>query len=71
MPVKGFDSVADLGDAFDTEVFRAVSDDMLFVFDRGKNAWHRYRWTRGKREIRFVDTHQGELPLVTQVYPSI
>lgn len=71
MAIKAFDSVEALGDWFQNEVFRAVSDDTLFVYDKRRNAWFRYRWTRGKREIRFVEEYTDALPIVTQIYPAL
>ncbi len=67
--IKAFDSVEALGRRFDSEVFRDISDGTLFVYDRMHNTWYQYRWTPGHREIRFVEALQGELPIVTQVYP--
>lgn len=71
MHIKGFDSVNALGEYYGGEVFRSVADDMLFVFSARQNIWLRYRWTRGKREVRFVGEHLDELPLVTQIYPQL
>lgn len=67
--IKTFDSVELLGERFESEVFQDVSDDSLFVYRRADNTWYRYRWTSGKREIRFVEETSGELPIVVQVYP--
>ena len=67
--IKTFDSVAMLGQRFESEVFQDISGESLFVYRRADNAWYRYRWTSGKREIRFVEETSGELPLVVQVYP--
>ncbi len=69
MPIKTFDSVAQLGRAFDSEVFRSINDDTLFVYDTREHSWYRYRWTRGQREVKFVEQHAGALPIVTQIYP--
>lgn len=71
MVIKSFDSVKALGDRFGSEVFRDISTDLLFVYDKGHNTWYRYRWTPGKREITFDGEIQGELPLVTQIYPAL
>ncbi len=71
MPVQSFESEEALAQWFDSEVFRAVGEETLFVHDKTQNQWFRYQWTRGNREIKFVGEHQGELPLVTQVYPEI
>ena len=67
--IKTFDSVAMLGDQYESEVFRDISDESLFVYSRVNNAWYRYRWTSGNREVRFVEEIDGELPIVVQVYP--
>ncbi len=67
--IKTFDTVEMLGDTFDSEVFQDVSDESLFVFRKTDNTWYRYRWTSGKREIRFSEEIGGELPIVVQVYP--
>lgn len=69
MVIKTFDSVAMLGQRFDSEVFQDISDESLFVFRRADNTWYRYKWTSGKREIRFVEEIGGELPIVIQIYP--
>jgi hypothetical protein len=69
MPIKTFDSVQALGEWYGGEVFRSISDDTLFVQDRREYRWYRYRWTRGKREVKFVEEHEDALPLVTQIYP--
>ena len=67
--IKTFDSVAQLGETFESEVFQDVTDESLFVYRKSDNYWYRYRWTSGKREIRFVEQINGELPIVVQVYP--
>ncbi len=69
MPIKSFDSLAELGDYFDSEVFRSIDDDTLFVFDNRQYHWLRYRWSQGRRELRFVEEVAGGLPIVTQAYP--
>jgi hypothetical protein len=69
MVIKAFDSVESLGKRFDSEVFQDISDETLYVYHRADNAWYRYRWTSGRREIRFVEQNAGELPIVVQVYP--
>ena len=69
MPIKGFDTVEALGEHFAGEVYRGVGDETLFVFDSVANCWHRYRWTRGKREIRYLGPLATDLPLVVQIYP--
>lgn len=70
MPIKTFESVEALGEWFDTEVFRSISDDSLLVQDKREHRWYRYRWTRGQREVKFVEELAGDLPLVTQIYPA-
>lgn len=67
--IKTFDSVSMLGERFESEVFQDISDESLYVYRRADNSWYRYRWTSGKREIRFVEEITGELPIVVQVYP--
>lgn len=67
--VKGFDSLQSLGDWYDTEVYQDISSEMLYVHDRVRNAWYRYRWTSGRREIVFDEEATDELPIFTQVYP--
>jgi hypothetical protein len=69
VPIKTFDSVQALGEWYKTEVFRSISDDTLFVQDTREHRWYRYRWTRGKHEVKFVEEHTGALPLVTQIHP--
>lgn len=67
--IKTFDSIDALGERFESEVFQDVSDESLYVYWREDNAWYRYRWTSGQREIRFEEEISGELPIVVQVYP--
>lgn len=69
MPIKTFDSVADLGDYYSSEVFRSMDDDTLIVYDNRQYRWLRYRWSQGRREVRFVEELSGGLPIVTQIYP--
>ncbi len=69
MVIKTFDSIEALAQRFDSEVFQDISDETLYVYRRADNAWYRYRWTSGRREIRFLEQCTGELPLVVQVYP--
>ena len=71
MVIKSFDTLRALGKRFDSEVFRDIGDGTLFVYDRTRNTWYRYRWAQGKREITFVEELQGELPLVVQIYPEL
>jgi hypothetical protein len=70
MKIKSFDSLQTLSERFDSEVFRDISDGSLYVFDKMSNSWHCYRWTSGQREIMYVNQLEGELPIVTQVYPE-
>ncbi len=67
--IKTFDNVELLGNSFQSEVFQDVTDDDLFVFRKVDNLWYRYKWTSGKREIRFAEEISGELPIVVQIYP--
>ncbi|MFZ1756357.1 MAG: hypothetical protein WBO46_02680 [Caldilineaceae bacterium] len=70
MPIKTFDSIADLSEYYGSEIFRSIDDDTLFVFDNRQYQWLRYRWSQGRREVRFVEAVAGGLPIVTQVYPA-
>lgn len=69
MAIKTFGSLSDLGDYYRGEVFRSIDDDTLFIFDSRQYRWLRYRWSQGRRELRFVEEVVGGLPIVTQVYP--
>jgi len=69
MVIKTFDSVEALGRRFDSEVFQDISDETLYVYNRTDNAWYRYRWTSGKREVRLLEQCASALPIVVQVYP--
>jgi hypothetical protein len=69
VPIKTFDNVQSLSEWYDAVVFRSISDDTLFVEDTREHRWYRYRWTRGKREVKFVEEYEGALPLVMQIYP--
>lgn len=69
MVLKAFDDLPSLAAAFDDTVFRDIADDTLYVFDKVHNQWHHYRWAPGKREIVHLGPVEGELPLITQVYP--
>jgi len=70
MAIKTFDSLADLSEYFDSNVFRDIMDDSLLVQDEMNNVWHRYAWTHGQREIKFRGTLTGELPIMVQIYPG-
>ena len=67
--IKTFDSVDILGDSLQSELFQDITDESLFVYRKLDNAWYRYQWTSGKREIRFAEEISGELPIVVQIYP--
>jgi hypothetical protein len=69
VPIKTFDNIQSLSEWYDAIVFRSISDDTLFVEDMREHRWYRYRWTRGRREVKFVEEHEGALPLVMQIYP--
>lgn len=72
MIIKTFDDLASLSERYDSIVFQDINDDTLLVQDRVNNTWYRYRWARGRREINFLEELSGsELPLMTQVYPTI
>jgi hypothetical protein len=70
MPIKIFTSLPDLAEHFDGVVYRDTGNDTLLVQDEMHNVWHRYRWTQGRREIKFWETLMGgELPIMVQVWP--
>lgn len=72
MAIKTFDTLKDLADHFDSEVYRDTLNDSLLVQDITNNVWHRYTWTPGKREIKFRETLLGgELPIMLQVWPRL
>ena len=71
MPIKTFDDLASLAEHFVSHVFRDIANDTLLVQDQMNNTWHRYRWTHGRREIKFLETVGGELPIMVQVYPTL
>ena len=57
---------------FDDVVYRDTLDDSLLVQDVVNNVWHRYRWTQGRREIKYWETLLGgELPLMVQEWPRL
>jgi hypothetical protein len=70
MAIKGFDSLQSLSEWYDGEVFQDISSDQLYVYDRRHNRWLHYKWSSGRREIMYVQQVNGDLPLVTQVYPQ-
>ena len=67
--LKAFDDLASLAEAFDGTVFRDITDDTLYVYDKRHNQWHQYRWAPGRKEIAYIGPSSGELPLVMQVFP--
>jgi hypothetical protein len=67
--IRTFDSVESLGERFDGEVFKDISDESLYVYHKIENQWYQYRWVSGRREVVLVGQVSGELPLVVQVYP--
>ncbi|HRW04552.1 MAG: hypothetical protein KDE53_10960 [Caldilineaceae bacterium] len=72
MAIRSFHSLKALADHFDGVVYKDTDDDSLLVHEVMNNAWHRYAWTHGKREIKFVESLMGgELPLLIQVYPAL
>jgi hypothetical protein len=72
MAIKTFDSLRDLAEQFDGFVYRDTLDDSLLVHDVTNNVWHRYRWTQGKREIKFWETLLGgDLPIMVQEWPKV
>lgn len=71
LPIKTFDTLRDLSEHFDSEVFRDMNDDSLLVQDRAESRWYRYAWTPGEREINFIEVNEGALPIVVQVYPRL
>ena len=71
MAIQTFDSLYDLSEHFDSPVFEDITDDSLLVHEQMQSIWHRYRWTHGKREIRYQETFSGELPIMVQIYPKL
>ncbi len=72
MAVQAFHSLAALAEHFDGVAYKDTSDDSLLVHEVLNNHWHRYTWTHGKREIKFVETLAGnDLPILVQVYPAL
>ena len=72
MAVQSFHSLQALAEHFDGVVYKDTVDDSLLVHELINNNWHRYTWTHGKREIKFVETLAGnELPILLQVYPKL
>lgn len=72
MAIKTFDTLKTLANHFGALVYRDTLDDSLLVQDAVNNVWHRYRWAKGRREIKFVETLMGsELPLMLQIYPEL
>lgn len=72
MAVQSFHSLKALAEHFDGVVYKDTRNDTLLVHEVLNNSWHRYAWTHGKREIKFVESMAGsELPLLLQVYPPL
>lgn len=71
MAIQHFHSLAALAQQFDGLVFRDIGDDSLLVNDTVHNVWHRYAWTAGRREIKYVEQMRSELPIMLQVYPDL
>lgn len=72
MAIKTFATLRDLAEHFDGVVYRDTLDDSLLVQDVVGNVWHRYRWSQGRREIKFWETVLGgELPIMVQEYPRV
>jgi hypothetical protein len=72
MATLTFHSLKALAAPFGGTVYRDLHDDSLLVQDVTHNCWHRYRWTQGQREIKYVQTLLGsELPIMLQIYPSL
>jgi len=72
MAVQSFHSLKALADHFDDVVYKDTRNDSLLVHEVLNNQWHRYTWTHGKREIKFVETLNGsDLPILIQVYPPL
>jgi len=70
MAVLSFHSLKALANQFDGHVYQDSLDDSLLVNDVLHSCWHRYAWTHGKREIKFIETITGALPIVVQIYPA-
>jgi hypothetical protein len=72
MAIKTFSTLRDLAEHFDGIVYRDMGDDSLLVQDITHHVWHRYRWTHGRREIKFRETLAGgDLPILVQEYPQL
>ena len=72
MAVQSFHSLQALAEHYDDVVYQDTVDDSLLVHELMNNDWHRYAWTHGKREIKFVETLSGnDLPILLQVYPAL
>lgn len=72
MAVQSFHSLKALAAHFDDVVYKDTRNDSLLVHEVLNNQWHRYMWTHGKREIKFVETLNGsDLPILLQVYPPL
>ncbi len=71
MAVLSFHSLHALANRFDGIVYEDSLDNSLLVNDVLNSCWHRYAWTHGKREIKFVETITGDLPIIVQIYPTL
>lgn len=71
MAVLSFHSLKALAEQFDGVVYEDSLDNSLLVHDVLNSRWHRYAWTHGRREIKFVETLTGDLPIVVQIYPAL
>ena len=69
MAPKTFDDIFAVYEHFNTPVYRDMLDDTLLVHDPTHFIWYRYRWTHGRRELKFVESLESELPIMVQVYP--
>lgn len=71
MAPKTFDDVPAIYERFQSPVYRDMADDSLLVYDGTHFLWYRYRWTHGRREIKYVESLEGELPIMVQIYPAM
>lgn len=68
---KTFDDLFSIYERFDAPVYQDTSNDTLLVYDTTHFVWYRYRWTHGKREIKYLETLESELPIMVQIYPAL
>ncbi|MEZ4861889.1 MAG: hypothetical protein R3C14_11290 [Caldilineaceae bacterium] len=71
MAIQNFHSLQALAQHFDSVVYQDTLDDSLLVNDTLNNIWHRYAWSHGRREIKFVESLSNDLPILVQVYPPL